>query len=123
LELSAFYARVAELLEPTVEADAAELTRAVLQALAERLQPRAARRLGRALPAALRRLLGAASGEGELRREQLLENVASRLDLDDASAEAGTAAVLTALRECVSASLPLSQVLEELPSDLQRLMT
>ena len=115
--------RVEGRLPDTLEASGRRATHEVLAAIAERLSPDEAAELGAELPDELGDILAAASGDGRLDRDDLLEDVASRLDIDDDDAEAGTIAVLLAIREYLEPVVEIEQVLEQLPPDLQQLMT
>jgi uncharacterized protein (DUF2267 family) len=117
------YARVAARLPDTVEADAPHLVHHVLAALAERLTPDEAAELGAELPDELGDILAAAHGDGTLDRDDFVEAIASRLDLDDDDAELGTVAVLTSIREYLEPMVAIDQVLESLPPDLAQLMS
>src|SRR5687767_14106489 len=117
------YDRVAARLPADFEVETERLTREVLHALAERLTPDEAAELGAELPEELGDLLAAASGDGKLERDEFIEDLAARLDLDDDAAEAGAQAVLQALREVLEPVLSIDQVLETLPPDLAQMMT
>ncbi len=67
-------------------------------------------------------MLARAHGDGDLRRDELIEDLASRLDLDDDDAEAGAQAVLAVIREALEPMVEIEQVLELLPPDLAQLM-
>jgi uncharacterized protein (DUF2267 family) len=114
--------RVAARLPETIDAGAEELTHHVLAALAARLTPDEAAELGAELPNELGDILAAAHGDGQLSRDDLIEDIAARLDLDDDDAEAGTIAVLAVIREYLEPIVAIEQVLESLPPDLQQLM-
>jgi uncharacterized protein (DUF2267 family) len=123
MEISELYDRVAARLPPEgIDVAPEMLTRAVLTALAERLQPEAAAELGAELPDELGDILATASGDGRLDREEFIEDVAARLDLDDDDAESGATAVLAALRECLEPMVAIEQILETLPRDLAQMM-
>jgi uncharacterized protein (DUF2267 family) len=123
MESAELYARVAARL-PTdsFEVDPETLTHAVLSSLAERLKPDEAVELGAELPDELGDILAGAAGDGRLQREEFIEDVAARLDLDDDDAEVGATAVLVALREMLEPVVSIEQVLETLPPDLAQLM-
>lgn len=123
MDSAELYAHVAARVPETVDASAEDLVHHVLAALAERLTPDEAVELGAELPDELGDILAAAHGDGRLNRDDLLEDIASRLDIDDDDAEAGTIAVLTAIREYLEPMVPIEQVLESLPPDLAQLMT
>jgi uncharacterized protein (DUF2267 family) len=122
MDVAELYARVETRLPEEFMVTTKELVHAVLVSLAERLSPDAAAELGAELPEELGDLLAAASGDGELKRDDLIEDVAARLDLDDESAETGTSAVLVGLREALEPMVSIEQVLETLPPDLAQLM-
>ena len=117
------YARVEARLPDTVEASAADLTHHVLNALAERLTPDEAVELGAELPDELGDILAAAHGNGTLDKDDFLETIAARLDIDDDDAELGVVAVMTAIREYLEPMVAIEQVLESLPPDLAQLMS
>ncbi len=108
---------------PDDELEAKPLVHAVLVELAERLTPEEAADLGAELPEELGDLLAGASGDGTLEREEFLEALAARLDVDDSTAEAGASAVLRSLREILEPMVSIDQVLESLPPDLAQLMS
>lgn len=93
--------RVAGRLPDTVDADGRKATHEVLAAIAERLSPSEAAELGAELPEELGDVLAHANGDGELTRDQLIEDIASRLDLDDDDAEHVAQAVLSVIREAL----------------------
>ena len=117
------YERVAERLPDGFEARPKTLVHAVLETLAERLSPNEASELGAELPEELGDVLAGASGDGHLVREEFIEALASRLDLDDEAAETGAQAVLLTIREQIEPMVSIDQVLESLPPDLAQLMT
>jgi uncharacterized protein (DUF2267 family) len=116
-------ARVQARLPDTIEASAKDLVHHVLAAVAERLTPEEAAELGAELPDELGDILATASGDGNLSRDALVEDVAARLDLDDDDAEQGIVAVLGAIREYLEPVVEIEQVLESLPPDLAQLMS
>ena len=116
------YRRVEARLPAAIEIDGKTITHEVLMALAERLKPDEAAELGAELPDELGDLLAAAHGDRELTRDELIEDIASRLDLDDDDAELGAQAVLGAIREALEPMVAIDQVLESLPADLASLM-
>jgi uncharacterized protein (DUF2267 family) len=122
METVEFYQRVAARLPEGFEQDPEALTHAVLSALADRLTPDEAAELGAELPIELGDLLAAANGDGQLSRDEFIEDIASRLDLDDDDAEAGSSAVLISLREMLEPIVSIEQVLETLPPDLAQMM-
>ena len=101
---------------------AKKLVHAVLEELAERLTPEEAADLGAELPEELGDLLAKAKGDGVLERDQFIETIASRLDLDDDEAEDCTRAVLVGLRELLEPVIAVDQVLATLPPDLAQMM-
>jgi uncharacterized protein (DUF2267 family) len=116
------YRRVEARLPDGIEADGRAVTHHVLTALAERLTPDEAAELGAGLPDELGDLLASADGSGDLTRDQLIEDLASRLDLDDDDAEHVAQAVLGVIREALEPLVAIEQVLELLPPDLAGLM-
>jgi uncharacterized protein (DUF2267 family) len=94
----------------------------VLAGLAERLTVEEAAEIGAELPEELGDLLMEASGDGVLERDEFLESLADRLDLDDGDAELGAIAVMQSLREMLEPVLSIDQVMEVLPPDLARMM-
>ena len=122
MDVAELYDRVLARLPDQFEIDPAALTHAVLVALAERLSADAAAELGAELPDELGDLLLHAGGESKLTRDDFIENLAARLDLDDDDAEIGASAVLVSLRELLEPVLSMEQVLETLPPDLAQLM-
>jgi uncharacterized protein (DUF2267 family) len=122
METKEFYQRVETRLPDGFEQDPEALTHAVLAALADRLTPDEAAELGAELPIELGDLLAEASGDGALARDEFIEDIASRLDLDDDDAEAGASAVLVSLREVLEPVVAIEQVLETLPPDLAQMM-
>jgi uncharacterized protein (DUF2267 family) len=124
MEAAALYDRVsARLPEEGFDVGARKLTHAVFQSLAERLTPDDAAELGAELPTELGDLLAAASGDSRLDREEFIEDVAARLDLDDDDAELGVTAVLGGLREYLEPMVAIDQILEALPPDLAQMMS
>jgi uncharacterized protein (DUF2267 family) len=116
------YAHIEARLSDTVEIDGKTLAHHVLSALAERLTPEEAAELGAELPDELGDILAQASGDGTLVREEFLEDLAARLDIDDDDAESAATAVLGTVREALEPVVAIDQVLESLPSDLAQLM-
>lgn len=123
MDVGELYHRVATRLPEAFDIEPEALTREVLTSLAERLSPEEAAELGAELPEELGDLLAGAAGEGSLERDEFVEDLAARLDLDDDEAEAGASAVLLSVREYLEPVVPIDQVLESLPRDLARLMT
>jgi uncharacterized protein (DUF2267 family) len=123
MDVKELYQRVAARLpQEGFDVDEVQLTHAVLTSLAERLSPEEAAELGAELPVELGDLLAGASGDGHLLREEFIEDVAARLDLDDDDAELGATAVLVSLREYLEALVAIDQIMETLPPDLAQLM-
>ncbi|HEY1586983.1 MAG TPA: DUF2267 domain-containing protein [Polyangia bacterium] len=116
------YRRVEARLPDAIEVDGKTITHEVLAALAERLKPDEAVELGAELPDELGDVLAQAHGDGNLTRDELIEDIASRLDLDDDDAELGAQAVLGVIREALEPVVEIEQVLESLPADLASLM-
>jgi uncharacterized protein (DUF2267 family) len=122
MEASELYRSVVARLPDQFEIDPETLTHAILTALAERLSPDEAAELGAELPDELGDLLLTAGGRGGLTRDEFIEDLAARLDLDDDDAEIGASAVLVSLRELLEPVVSIEQVLETLPPDLAQLM-
>jgi uncharacterized protein (DUF2267 family) len=122
MDASDFYALVQARM-PDVDLEAEQVTREVFSALADRLTPEEAAELGAELPESLGDLLAAAHGDGKLDKDDFIEDLAERLDLDDADAEAAAGAVLVTVREVLEPVVSIDQVLEVLPPDLAQLMT
>lgn len=116
------YHRVEARLPDTIEIDGRTFTHEVLAALAERLTPDEAAEIGAELPDELGDVLAGAHGDGELSRDEFIEDIAARLDLDDDDAEVGTQTVLGVIRQALEPVVSIDQVLESLPSDLAALM-
>src|SRR5262249_17518672 len=117
-----FYRRVEARLPETIEVDGRTIVHELLTALADRLKPDEAAQLGTQRPDELGDILAHAHGDGTLTRDDLIEELASRLDLDDDDAETGAIVVLSAVREAIEPSVEIEQVLESLPPDLAQLM-
>lgn len=122
MDVRELYDRVEARLPAGLDATPEALVHEVLTSLAERLTPDEAAELGAELPDELGDLLAGASGDGRLERDEFIEDLAARLDLDDGDAEAGASAVLVALRELLEPVVAIDQVLEALPPDLAQLM-
>jgi uncharacterized protein (DUF2267 family) len=122
MDVADLYARVEARLPETIDADGETLTHEVLMALAERLKPDEAAELGAELPDELGDVLAEAHGDGRVERDELIENIASRLDIDDDDAETAAMAVLGVIREALEPVVAIDQVLESLPRDLAQLM-
>jgi uncharacterized protein (DUF2267 family) len=116
------YRRVEARLSDAIDIDGKTITHEVLLALAERLKPDEAVELGAELPDELGDVLAQAHGDGNLTRDELIEDIAARLDLDDDDAELGAQAVLGVIREALEPVVAIEQVLESLPADLASLM-
>jgi uncharacterized protein (DUF2267 family) len=112
------YRRVEARSPATIEIEGETQVHEVLAALAERLKPDEATELAAELPD----LLAHAQGERELSRDELIEDIAARLDLDDDDAEIVAQTVLGAIREAIEPLVAIDQVLESLPPDLAGLM-
>jgi uncharacterized protein (DUF2267 family) len=112
----------AHLPETLTGTSSVELTEVVLSTLAEHLTPEEAAELGAELPEVLGNVLLRASGEGRFDRDEFIEELASRLDTDDSTAEAGAVAVLGTLRDHLESRVDIDQVLATLPPELAQLM-
>ena len=117
-----FYRRVDARLPDTIEADGRTITHELFSALADRLKPDEAAELGAELPEEIGDMLAPAHGDGNLSRDELIEDLAARLDLDDDDAETGAIVVLSVVREAIEPTVEIEQVLESLPPDLAQLM-
>lgn len=123
MDAAELYDRVAaRLADGAFDVKPAALVHAVLESLAERLSPDEAVELGAELPAELGDILAHATGTGELVHDEFIEDLASRLDLDDDDAELGARAVLQSVREAIEPMVAIEQVLETLPTDLAQMM-
>ena len=122
MEARELYERIVARLPDHFEIEPEALAHAVLAALSERLTADEAAELGAELPDELGDLLLSAGGDGVLSRDEFIEDLAARLDLDDDDAEAGASAVLVSLRELLEPVVSIEQVLETLPPDLAQLM-
>lgn len=116
------YRRVEARLPATIDLEGRMLVHEVLGALAERLKPDEAVELAAELPDELGDQLAHAQGERELSRDELIEDIAARLDLDDDDAEVAAQTVLSVIREALEPLVSIDQVLESLPPDLAGLM-
>lgn len=123
MDTAELYAKVEARLPAGLDVDAATAVGALLTALAERLTPDEAVELGAELPEELGDVLAAAHGDGKLDRDELLEDLAATLDLDDEDTEAVVTAVLAVIREALEPMVSIEQVLEALPPDLAQLMS
>lgn len=122
MELEAFNDIVEDRIAGAIDIDSEDACRAVLAALATRLTQDEAVELSGELPEPLGDLLADASGEQPFDRDEFIEDVASRLDLDDVDAERVAMAVLSAVRLALEPAPTVEQVLETLPTDLAQLM-
>jgi uncharacterized protein (DUF2267 family) len=122
MDASDLYDRVQARL-PDADLDGATATHHVLAALAQRLRPLEAAELGAELPEELGDTLARARGDGELDRDELIEDLAERLDLDDEDAATVVTAVLGVIREYLEPIVAIDQVLASLPPDLAQLMS
>lgn len=122
MDAAKLYARVAARLPDTIEVDGERLTHELLAALAHRLRPDEAAELGAELPEELGDILGRADGNGRLERDELIEDLATRLDLDDEDAETAVMVVLGVIRQTLEPLVAFDQILESLPPDLAQLM-
>lgn len=111
--------------------DLEQLLSDVLAVLAARLGPRGADALAAELPSSLARVVrehaprtepSDASG-GEESADRFLEELATRRDIDDDEAEELARASLAALRSFLDERTRASEILEAMPSDLERLFT
>jgi len=116
------YRRVEARLPATIDLEGRSLMHEVLGALAERLKPEEAAELAAELPEELGDQLANAQGEHELARDELIEDIAARLDLDDDDAEVVAQTVLGVIRQAIEPMVSIDQVLESLPPDLASLM-
>ena len=123
MELQDFYAQV-PLHDGTVEIAADRAVHTVLVAMACHLTPREAKELAAVLPRELRAVVveGCKEEPHEFDRDAFIEEVASRLDLDDDEAEHAALAVLGAIRDGIHPRYTAEQVIEALPSDLAHLI-
>jgi uncharacterized protein (DUF2267 family) len=117
------YDRVSDRLPEGFTVAPKPLVRAVLTELAARLTPDEAAEIGAELPEELGDILLQAAGDGRLEREEFLEALAGRLDLDDGEAEEGAHAVLASVRELLEPVVSIDQILEALPPDLAQMMS
>ena len=110
-----FYRRVQARLPDTIEADGRTITHELFAALAARLTPDEAAEIGAELPEEMGDLPAHAHGDGTLSRDDLIEELATRLDLDDDEAETGAIVVLSVVREAIEPTVEIEQLLETLP--------
>ena len=116
------YRRIEARLPEAIDIAGKTLAHEVLAALAERLKPDEAAELGAELPHELGDVLADAHGDGNRARDELIEDLAARLELDDDDAELGAQVVLGVIREALEPVVEIEQVLESLPADLASLM-
>lgn len=116
------YTRVAARMPGTLDLDGAAVTREVMGALSLRLTADEAAELGAELPDELSDMLADAHGARGFDRDDLLEDIATRLDIDDDDAEAAATAVLGVVRQALEPMVMIDQVLESLPAELAQLM-
>lgn len=101
--------------------EAANVTRATLETLAERISGGEARDLAAQLPEELRGYLHKQEETAQrLDLAEFVHEVRARAALDDQRAGVGARAVLTTVRDAVSAD-ELEDVMSELPKDLRQL--
>jgi uncharacterized protein (DUF2267 family) len=123
MNLAELYDRVAHQLPEDFDVPVELLIRGVLAEIAERLRPEEAAELGAELPEELGDILAQARGDGHLERDEFLESLAARLDVDDHEAELGAHVVLASVRELLEPILAMDEVLEALPPDLAQMMS
>ena len=116
------YRRVEARLPATIDLEGRSLMHEVLGALAERLKPKKTTKLTTKLPKKLSDQLTNTQGKHELARDELIEDIAARLDLDDDDAEVVAQTVLGVIRQAIEPMVSIDQVLESLPPDLASLM-
>ena len=122
MELREFYRHVTERCPDGGMPQPKRAVHAVLMALAERLRPEQVEELSSSLPSQLRHQLDLVDGDGTFDQDEFIEDVASRLDLDDDDAETVALAVLATMRDAMEPVPTLEQVIETLPTDLAHLM-
>jgi uncharacterized protein (DUF2267 family) len=127
MQVGELYRRVGARLPEDVSQKPDRVVREVLEALAERLEPDAAAELGAELPEELGDVLAGATGgdravSRELDRDDFIEEVASRLDLDDQAAEAAVGVVLQTVREALEPLVAIEQMLSALPHEIAQMM-
>src|SRR5438132_4937168 len=87
MELEEFHDLIDGRIGGIIEIDPEDAAHAVLTALAARLTHEEAVELAGELPDALGDILSEAAGERRFERDEFIEDVAARLDLDDVDAE------------------------------------
>lgn len=123
MEVAELYDRIAARLPEDFESNPKRVVGEVMGALADRLSPDAAAELGAELPEEIGDHLLHAHGDGsDIDRDELIEDLAARLDVDDAAAESAAEAVLVSLREYLEAVVPIDQMLSSLPSEIAHMM-
>ena len=122
METDQFHALIKARIGDAIEIDAEAAAHAVLGALSRRLTPEEASELAPELPDGMGELIADASGQHAFDRDEFIEDVAARLDLDDVDAERVALAVLAAVRAAIDPSPTVEQVIEALPTDLAQLM-
>lgn len=116
----AFFQRVAEKAVLSVE-EAADLTRATLQALAERLSNGEARHLAQQLPDGLSGYLAARERIERFGLAEMLERVGKHTGLNAKETKAGVRAVLTMLHETVD-EVVFDHVMAQLPGEFRTMI-
>jgi uncharacterized protein (DUF2267 family) len=127
--LDALLARAARELPGWRPRDLEKLLSDVLAVLAAHLGPKGAKALADEMPKKLAQVVRvhAPHGEppdatGEIETgERFLEELATRRDIDDDEAEGLARAALTAIRSFLDERTRASEILEAMPSDLERL--
>jgi uncharacterized protein (DUF2267 family) len=127
--LEALVLRAASQLPGWRPRDIEKLLSDVLAVLAGRLGPRGAGALAAELPSSLAKVVRAHASHAELNDasggeeagDRFLEELATRRDIDDDEAEELARACLTALRSFLDERTRASEILEAMPSDLERL--
>jgi len=122
MDLDEFHDEIEMRLPEGVDVEPDDAARAVLSALAHRLTADEAAELAEQLPDGLGEPLASATGERPFERDGFIEDVASRLDVDDVDGERVALAVLGAIRSALEPGVGSEQVMESLPSDLALLM-
>lgn len=122
MDLDDFHKQIDRRLAGSIDIEPADAAHAVLTALARRLTAEEATELASELPEELGDVLAEASGELEFARDEFIEDVASRLDLDDVDAEQVAIVTLGVVRSAIEQRATVEQVIESLPTDLAQLM-
>jgi uncharacterized protein (DUF2267 family) len=112
-----FFRKVAEQAVLSVE-EAADLTRATLQTMGDRLSSTETKRLALQLPEALRESLTPQDRVEKLGLDELLRRVSQRTGLNAKETEAGVRAVLTILAEAVDTAT-YEHIMAQLPGDIR----